>query len=287
MFKHKMFSILFSIFGSSSNVIPIFWIFMWIALLAFGIKFTNHLIDSNKSQHTIELDHAKGKAGEWRTLAKEGNAIAQYNLGIIYSNGALLNDDKAVKWLTLAADQGHADAQNELGFIYDNGLGVLYNYKTALKWYTLAAEQGLADAQNNAGMIYQHGRGAPKNDRTAVKWYSVAAEQGHAEAQYNLGVMTQHGKGAPKNDKTAFTWYTLAAKQGYAKAQLKLGSLYGGGDIPINAALGYMWSNLASYSAHKDADGVRDYIAQHMTETEISDAQDMATRCLASNYADC
>ena len=46
------------------------------------------------------------------------------------------------------AEQGDADAQFNLGEMYYYGQGVPQNDKTALKWYTLAAEQGYANAQS-------------------------------------------------------------------------------------------------------------------------------------------
>ena len=49
---------------------------------------------------------------EWRPLAEQGVALAQFNLGWMYDNGEGVpqNDKTAVKWYTLAADQGDADA---------------------------------------------------------------------------------------------------------------------------------------------------------------------------------
>jgi len=86
---------------------------------------------------------------EWKLLAKQGNAVAQFNLGVMYYNGqGVPQDDKtAVKWYRLAAEQGYADAQGNLGQMYRKGEGVPQDYKTAVKWYRLAAEQGDADAQ--------------------------------------------------------------------------------------------------------------------------------------------
>jgi len=40
------------------------------------------------------------------------------------------------------AKQGNARAQFNLGLMYDKGHGVPQNYETAVKWFTLAAEQG-------------------------------------------------------------------------------------------------------------------------------------------------
>jgi hypothetical protein len=47
------------------------------------------------------------------------------------------------------AKQGDAKAQNNLGVMYDNGLGAPQDYAEAVRWYRLAAEQGVAEAQNN------------------------------------------------------------------------------------------------------------------------------------------
>ena len=72
---------------------------------------------------------------------------ADYNKGV----DALLRNDYAAalkEWRPLAK-QGHAAAQYMLGVMYYEGRGVLQDYKMAVKWYKLAAEQGDADAQYN------------------------------------------------------------------------------------------------------------------------------------------
>ena len=55
------------------------------------------------------------------------------------------------------AEQGDAVAQYFLGLLYYNGFGVVQDYQQALKWYTLSAEQGDSDAQYNLGVIYSNG----------------------------------------------------------------------------------------------------------------------------------
>ena len=47
------------------------------------------------------------------------------------------------EWKPLA-EQGIADAQFKLGLMYSLGRSVPQDYKTAVKWYRLAAEQGHA-----------------------------------------------------------------------------------------------------------------------------------------------
>ena len=67
------------------------------------------------------------------------------------------------------AQQGNPIAQFNLGAMYSNGEGVAQDYKEAFKWYQLAAEQGVAQAQYNLGVMYSKGRGVPQDDQEAAK----------------------------------------------------------------------------------------------------------------------
>ena len=57
------------------------------------------------------------------------------------SRGVPENDVEAVRWFRLAADQGDAFAQYILGISYDNGQGVPQDFVEAHKWFNLAAAQ--------------------------------------------------------------------------------------------------------------------------------------------------
>ena len=48
----------------------------------------------------------------------------------------------AVKWYKLAAKQGNADAQGNLGVMYAFGMGVLKDYVYAHMWGNIAAKNG-------------------------------------------------------------------------------------------------------------------------------------------------
>ena len=80
---------------------------------------------------------------EWHPLAEQGNAGAQYNLGVMYDKGEGVTQDnaEAVKWYRKAAEQGDAEAQYNLGLMYRNGLGVPQDYVQAHMWYNLAASR--------------------------------------------------------------------------------------------------------------------------------------------------
>lgn len=66
------------------------------------------------------------------------------------------------------AEQGDAGAQYDLGLMYDNGQGVAQNYKEAVKWYKHSAEQGHAEAQNALGIVYANGQSVSQDYEEAV-----------------------------------------------------------------------------------------------------------------------
>jgi TPR repeat protein len=85
-------------------------------------------------------------------------------------------------WRPLAAE-GDAMAQFYMGVLYENGWGITRNYAEAAKWYRLAAEQNNAAAQANLADMYNFGRGVPKNEAEAIKWYCRAADSGEPIAR--------------------------------------------------------------------------------------------------------
>ncbi len=54
---------------------------------------------------------------------------------------------------TKSAEQGDAWAQYNLGLIYKNGEGVSQDYEKAIDWFTKSAEQGFAVAQYYLGLM--------------------------------------------------------------------------------------------------------------------------------------
>ena len=119
----------------------------------------------------------------WRPLAEQGDAKAQFSIGVMYANGHGFTKDnkKAVKWYRLAAEQGHAAAQSNLGVMYSFGWGVLQDYKEAVKWYRLAAEQGHVTGQFNLASMYDNGQGVLQDYVRAHMWYNLASSAGGSQ----------------------------------------------------------------------------------------------------------
>jgi len=85
---------------------------------------------------------------EMQPLAEQGDADAQFNLGVMYENGQGVpqDDGEAARWFRLAAEQGESAAQTKLGLLYEQGRGVLQDYVQAHMWVNLAAAQNQEDA---------------------------------------------------------------------------------------------------------------------------------------------
>ncbi len=118
-----------------------------------------------------------------RPLADQGDAVARFDLGVMYNNGWGVPRDyvQAGKWYRLAAAQGNADAQYNLGILYDDG----HRYAEAVKWYRKAADQGLGDAQFNLGLLYATGQGVPRDYVQAYMWLELLAAQDDQSAVSN------------------------------------------------------------------------------------------------------
>ncbi|MDD9810157.1 MAG: tetratricopeptide repeat protein [Gammaproteobacteria bacterium] len=88
-------------------------------------------------------------------LAKQGDADAQFDLGVMYNEGSKVprNHAQAARWFRKAAEQGHADAQAGLGWLYGMGRGVPQDYVEAYKWFSLGAAQGNESARSGIALM--------------------------------------------------------------------------------------------------------------------------------------
>jgi putative methionine-R-sulfoxide reductase with GAF domain len=90
-----------------------------------------------------------------RTLAEQGDAIAQYSLGSIYARGDDAPQDlaEATRWFSRAAAQGHPASQGMLGAYYWAGRGVPQDLKEAYFWSALANAGGDAPSHYRLAAI--------------------------------------------------------------------------------------------------------------------------------------
>ncbi len=93
------------------------------------------------------------------------------------------------------AEQGDADAQFDLGVMYADGQGVPKDEQQAGAWYRKAAEQGNANAQYNLGLMYGKGEGFPKDNQSAYFWFLLASAQGHQNAAKLCAIRSRQAGG--------------------------------------------------------------------------------------------
>jgi uncharacterized protein len=201
--------------------------------------------------------------------------------GEALDQGTVLED--AARTLRPLADQGNAKAQFYLGLMYRVGEGGLpQDYASALDWFQKSADQGYSEAQFQLGGMYAVGDGVPQDYVQAVVWWRRAADQGNALAQGSLGLAYALGQGVMTDYAQAATWYRKAADQGDAEAQLALGLLYKNGNGVLQDYISaHMWFNLAASHAADAGTGekaarFRDGLTGTMTPAEIAEAQRMA-----------
>ncbi len=241
--------------------------------------------DLTQKEPAVSLNDAYGayNKGDYSTayklfkaLADQGEAEAQFLLGVMYAGGQGVpkDDAEAVKWYRKAADQGHAKSQYNMGLTYANGEGVPQDYAEAVKWLCKAGDQGDAEAQFLLGVMYADSEGVENNDAEAAKWYRKAADQGYVKAQYNLGIMYLNGEGVPQDYAEAVKWFRMAADKGIAQAQYNLGLMYYAGlGLPQDLVQAHKWYSLAAAQGDEDAQKSRDLIARMMTAAQIAEAQ--------------
>lgn len=123
--------------------------------------------------------------------------------------------EEQFKMIEKKAKEGDAEAQFSLGLIYAKGDGVAQDYLKAMKWLKKAAEQNHIKALFNLGLIHLYGAGVPKSEAEAATWFRYAAEGGYAKAQVKLGLMYRDGIGVPQDVPEAKKWLKMAVDQGY------------------------------------------------------------------------
>ncbi len=242
-----------------------------------------------------------------RLAADQGDAGAQFTLGVSYANGEGVPQDlvEALRWYRLSAEQGYGKAQCNLGRMMSvPGPGRSQNDVEAHMWFSLSDARLTGEDRSRCGserlavaarmtreqlveafrLVREWKPGAggvSQDDVEAVRRYRLAADQGDASAQYNLGFMYATGQGVPQDGAEAVRWFRLAADQGFADAQANLGFMYATGQgVAQDDVEAHMWYILAAARSSGEVRDVsvkaRNDVAERMTSEQIAEAQRLA-----------
>lgn len=98
------------------------------------------------------LERDYDKALYWYQLGLNDNPYRAYNsLASLYIDQE--NYEEAYKYLIQAADLGNPEAEYNLGVMYNSGIVVEENKEKAIYWYKKSAAQGWTDAQYNLDIL--------------------------------------------------------------------------------------------------------------------------------------
>jgi|GEM_PF-620713 len=167
-------------------------------------------------------------AQNYSRAADTGDAIAQFNLGLIYENGkgVAVDNQKAKSMYLQSAQQGYAKAMTQLAGLYFKGVDGKRDDQQALNWYKKAAALGDQGALYQLGLFSETGVVSQLNFPDALSFYQKSADLGNDKAQLALARMYQYGLGVAKDYQHAVDIYKTLAARNNAYAQYQLAVIY-------------------------------------------------------------
>lgn len=118
----------------------------------------------------------------------------------------------------IQAAKGDPAAQTKLGVAYSTGTQIQQDKTKAAEWYGKAAAQGYASGQWNLAFLYVRGEGVDQDDQKARELFQKAADQEFPPAEYDLGMMFFYGMGGARSRTEALKWIQKSADHNYKAA---------------------------------------------------------------------
>ena len=180
------------------------------------------------------------------SAAQKGNVVAQYNLGLCYSEGRGVRQDqiKATKWYRSAADAGDVEALRLMAIRLNDGRGCDTSLQAATAAFVRAAEAGDSSSEFNLGVRYASAHGIPSlSGAHAGTFFLGGGARGVVTNKGGVGAGSRAGdledalshldNDSSGEDETrdpalirvAVEWYTRAAHKGHCKAMYNLAQL--------------------------------------------------------------
>ena len=179
--------------------------------ISFSALSANQPSDTNNANFTLPVESTARDLNnvapaQLLSLAKSGDAGAQYELGRRYSNGIGTRRDnkQALKWLRKSAEWGNGEAQFQLARM----LAKSGELPEAYTWLVLASRNGKQNAKEESNLL-------------AAK---LSGEQ-LAFARFQTGQRFSEGLGVSRDYPTAYAWFRLASAAGSQEALERMGTL--------------------------------------------------------------
>ena len=111
------------------------------------------------------VNQNKEEATKWFDAIQEQDPLMQYAWGCNFLKVKGIAPEltkEAVQWFRKAAEQGEAHAQFMLGMCYFNGVGITQDKTEAVKWLQKAAKQGHEEAKKALTEVSKQKGAEPK-----------------------------------------------------------------------------------------------------------------------------
>lgn len=220
------------------------------------------------------LVHSEGTAKDQargekllQEAAESGDAIAQYNLALGYSNGKTLpaNVSLSVKYklmlqdnsdpaaiglreylrqfeaqqqsdlddlIRLANETGDADTECAVGEVYLQRA----KYSEAYEWFMKASGKDSMFATFKLSRMYDEALGRPRDPAKALTLLQLVAERGHTAAHNKLAEKYVQGDAVERNIRKALMWFKVAAELGSKKGIQRFQEVSQGVEADVLAA---------------------------------------------------
>ena len=168
-------------------------------------------------------NHDVSKAFElFQSEAEKGNILATFDIGKMYRNGLLGNENipKADEYFQKAlqgflaleptAKRLKPYVQYRIGKMFSIGLATEQDYTKAFGWFEKSAAAGNKFAQYSLGSLFFYGNGVAQNYEKAFEYYKLSADQDNAYACYETAKMLRDGVGVEKNPEQAEIYFQKA-----------------------------------------------------------------------------
>lgn len=144
---------------------------------------------------------------EWSSMAEQGDAVARYNLAMLYLQGLGVprQPERAAELMSPAAAAGYGPARYQLAMLSPSPGS---NADRSRFWLDLAARQGHAMAAFELGRLLAGENGGGTDSRSALEWLHKARAAGIAEAQASLDTLEATLPGGDGGDEVVETQLT-------------------------------------------------------------------------------
>lgn len=230
----------------------IFYSFLFLIISIQSVNAENIEMSREKAKMAYFSGDLESSLPLFLSLSESGDAESQYYAGLVYLTDGWSgrNVEKALAYLTTAADQNNAEAMWKIGEAYENGWGVNKDLLAALDWYRKSKQSNIEKSRIRF-MTLNKGQAEFKSNDEVLKGLMKNSDQNDTEAKFKLGNIYDEGKLTERNMDKAYSWYEKAANNNHSYSMLMLGYfLCRGIGVEINKVKANEWLNKSGRNVH-------------------------------------